>query len=89
MGLALRTRSLNEIWYNGYREQNMLGVFIALWCAVSYFAKVEPLTQIQRMHVCRPLTLKTGERERKRGAGRTERQGSWAVSTHLDVHVLI
>ena len=37
---AHRTRSLNETWYNGYREQNMLGVFIALWCAVSYFAKV-------------------------------------------------
>nr|AHH02113.1 protein 84 [synthetic construct] len=29
-----------EVYYNGYREQNMLGVFINLWCAVAYFAKV-------------------------------------------------
>ena len=29
-----------EMWYNGYREQNMLVVFITLWCAVSYYAKV-------------------------------------------------
>ena len=29
-----------EMWFNGYREQNMLVVFITLWCAVSYYAKV-------------------------------------------------
>jgi hypothetical protein len=28
------------MWYNGYREQNMLVVFITLWCATSYYAKV-------------------------------------------------
>eukprot|EP00961_Rhodomonas_salina_P214542 2897485-Rhodomonas_salina.1 len=29
-----------EAYYNGFREQNMLGVFINLFCAVAYFAKV-------------------------------------------------
>uniref|UniRef100_A0A7S0EDV8 Uncharacterized protein n=1 Tax=Hanusia phi TaxID=3032 RepID=A0A7S0EDV8_9CRYP len=39
---ALRYKgpSGQEKYYNGYREQNMLGVFINLWCAVSYFAKI-------------------------------------------------
>eukprot|EP00961_Rhodomonas_salina_P051704 694485-Rhodomonas_salina.2 len=29
-----------ESYYNGFREQNMLGVFINLFCAVAYFAKI-------------------------------------------------
>jgi len=39
-GLKYKGPGGKELWFNGYREQNMLGVFITLWCAVSYFAKV-------------------------------------------------
>jgi len=38
-GLKYKGPGGKETWFNGYREQNMLGVFITLWCAVSYFAK--------------------------------------------------
>mmetsp|Transcript_1896 Transcript_1896/g.3418 ORF Transcript_1896/g.3418 Transcript_1896/m.3418 type:complete len:420 (+) Transcript_1896:47-1306(+) len=38
--LKYKGPSGKESYYNGYREQNMLGVFINLFCAVAYFAKV-------------------------------------------------
>ena len=30
--LRYKGPSGKELWFNGYREQNMLGVFITLWC---------------------------------------------------------
>ena len=58
-----------EMWYNGYREQNMLVVFITLWCATSYYAKVifslapdapfVPFTTIRYVDYCMtcPITM--------------------------------
>lgn len=53
----------SEKYYNGFREQNMIGMFINLFCAISYFAKIletmtekgagfAPLTTIRYLDYC-------------------------------------
>lgn len=37
---AHKGQSGNERYFNGFREQNLLGTFINLLCALSYFAKL-------------------------------------------------
>ncbi|EKX54449.1 hypothetical protein GUITHDRAFT_99928 [Guillardia theta CCMP2712] len=58
-----------ESFYNGFKEQNMLTVFINLWCALAYFAKVlqshsndngfAPLTVIPYVDYCTTCPLLT------------------------------
>ena len=41
-----RWQARNEMFYNGFREHHMLGMFINLFCALSYFAKmIESMTE--------------------------------------------
>ena len=43
---VLRWQARNEMFYNGFREHHMLGMFINLFCALSYFAKmIESMTE--------------------------------------------
>lgn len=37
---AVDKQAGEELYFNGFREQNLLGVFINLLCALSYFSKM-------------------------------------------------
>jgi len=60
---ACRAQSRSEKYYHGFREENMLGMFINLFCALSYYAKIlesmteegagfAPLTSIRYLDYC-------------------------------------
>jgi len=69
VSLRYRGPGGKESYYNGFREQNMLTVFINLWCAIAYFAKVlqshsndngfAPLTVIPYVDYCTTCPLLT------------------------------